>query len=108
MLASSALFMVDYLPLEECYDRFVEQKLVLCSKFRYDQTHNCQKYDFGHTLAYYLSRTQMFNKPTSKCAVHCFQTLKICFSPRKMFIKNSVYLNARPIKLIFIVTYIFV
>jgi len=44
--------------------RFVEQKLMLSSNFRCDQIHNCHWYDLGHTLLWYLSQTQMFNKPT--------------------------------------------
>ncbi len=35
-----------------CWGRFVEQKLVLSSSYRCDgdQSHNCHRYDFGHTF----------------------------------------------------------
>jgi len=46
--------------------RFVEQKLMPSSSFRCYQIHNCHRYDFGHTLLCHLSRTWMFNKPTSE------------------------------------------
>jgi hypothetical protein len=39
------------------WGRFVEQKLMLNSSFRCDQIHDCQRYDFGHTLLCYLSLT---------------------------------------------------
>jgi hypothetical protein len=45
--------------------RLVEQKLILSSSFRCCQIHNCHRYDFGHTLLRFLSRTKMFNKLTS-------------------------------------------
>ena len=41
--------------------RFVEQKLVLSSSFRCDQSHICHCYDLGHTLLCYFSQTWMFN-----------------------------------------------
>jgi hypothetical protein len=34
-------------------------------KNHYSPLLNCHRYDFGHTLLCYLSRTWMFNKPTS-------------------------------------------
>ncbi len=37
---------------------------MLSSSFRCDQIYKYEKYDFGHTLLCYLSRTYMFNKPT--------------------------------------------
>ncbi len=40
-----------------CRGQFVEQKLMLSSNFGCYQIHNCQRYDFGHTLLCYLSRT---------------------------------------------------
>jgi len=40
-------------------------KLMLSSSFRCCQIHKRHKYDFGHTLLCFLSRTWMFNKPTS-------------------------------------------
>jgi hypothetical protein len=43
---------------------FVEQVLVLSSSFRHHQIHKCQRYNFGRTLLYNLSQTQVFNKPT--------------------------------------------
>ncbi len=45
---------------------FVEQKLLLSLSFRRDQIYKRQRYDFGHTLLRYLSRTWVFNKPTSE------------------------------------------
>jgi hypothetical protein len=36
--------------------RFVEQKLMLSSSFRFDKINNCQRFDFSHTLLCYLSR----------------------------------------------------
>ncbi len=45
--------------------QFVEQKLMLSSSFRRDQIYKDERYDFGHTLLCYLSRTFMFNKSTS-------------------------------------------
>ncbi len=45
--------------------QFVEQKLMLSSSFRRDQIYKDERYNFGHTLLCYLSRTWMFYKPTS-------------------------------------------
>ncbi len=47
---------------------FVEQKLPPCCRFK------CASYcyEFGHNLLCYLSRTQMFNEPTS-----CFANVKL-------------------------------
>ncbi len=45
---------------------FVEKKLVLNCSFRCGQIHNCHRYDLGHTLLCYLSRTGMFNKTVSE------------------------------------------
>ncbi len=42
---------------------FVEQMLMLSSSLRCDQIYVHQRYDFGHTLLYYLSLTWMFNQP---------------------------------------------
>jgi hypothetical protein len=44
---------------------FVGRRLVLSLSFRCDQIHICHRYDFSRTLLCYLSRTWMFNKPTS-------------------------------------------
>jgi hypothetical protein len=44
--------------------RFVAQKFMLSSSFRYGQINNSHRYDLGHTLLCYLSPTYMFNKPT--------------------------------------------
>ncbi len=38
----------------------------LYSSFRFDQIHNCHRYNFGHTLLCYPSRTLMFDNPVVK------------------------------------------
>ncbi len=53
---------MDYLQLNMCIC-FIEQKLMLSSRFRCGQSHDGHKYDFGHTLWCYLSQTYMFIKP---------------------------------------------
>ncbi len=54
--------------------------LMLSSSFRCDQIYMYKTYDFGHTLLCYLSRTQMFNKPTS-VFLHLllFTLVRFCF-----------------------------
>ncbi len=48
------------------WSRFVEQTLVLSCCFRCDQIHCNHCYEFGHTQFCYLSRTLVFNEPTSE------------------------------------------
>jgi hypothetical protein len=45
--------------------RFVEQKFMLSTNFRCYKIHTCKSCGFGYTMLCYLSRTKMFNKPTS-------------------------------------------
>ena len=52
--------------VHEPWGRFVKRRLVLSSSFRSDQIYKYERYDFGHTLLCYLSRTWMFNKPVSE------------------------------------------
>jgi hypothetical protein len=54
------------LNVQENRGRFVEQKLMLSSNFRCYQTRNCHRDELGHILLWHLSRTKMFNKPTSQ------------------------------------------
>ncbi len=42
--------------------QFIEPKLMLSFSFRYGQFHKCQRYEFNHTLPWYLSLTKMFNR----------------------------------------------
>ncbi len=60
---------------------FVEQKFVLSSSFRCDQSHYCHKYEFGRSLLYYSSQTKVFNNPTSEASLlnksSCFSLTKL-------------------------------
>jgi hypothetical protein len=47
----------------------VDQRLMLSSSFSSVQIYENKRYDFGHTLLYYLSRTQMFNKTTPEASL---------------------------------------
>jgi hypothetical protein len=43
----------------------LNKRLMLSLSFRCDQIYKFELYDSGHTLLCFLSRTEMFNKPTS-------------------------------------------
>jgi hypothetical protein len=42
-----------------------EQELELSSNLKCDHNHKCQRYDYGHIVLCYLSRTLIFIKLTS-------------------------------------------
>ncbi len=54
--------------------RFVEQNLMLSSSFRCDQINDWQRYDLGHTLSCYLSRTN----PPQAPGIFIYFFAKVC------------------------------
>jgi len=51
------------LDLDHLRGGFIEQKLMLSSSLRCDQSHDSNSYEYGHTLLCYLRQTWMFNNP---------------------------------------------
>ncbi len=78
---------------------FIEQKFMLSSSFRCSPIHNCHKYDFGHTLLCYLSRTQMFNKPTSEQAEASLLNKSSCSAPTSGVTKFKRFIALNLVKL---------
>jgi len=62
-----------YLPkFDKAETGLLNKTLMLSTSFRCDQIYKYEIYNFGHTLLCYLSRTYMFNKPTSG---DCYQAI---------------------------------